>query len=127
MNNIKKYFQFSGTISGLNFFLRNFLSSIVAMVGGFTLGYGIGSGETSLVMLGLLITTPALVFGVATIYKRMKALFLDNATEYTIGLVTLQIFTQLLPASVKLVLNMILLIISCILIFKNSDIENHQG
>jgi hypothetical protein len=127
MNNIKKYFQFSGTISGLNFFLRNLLSSIVAMFGGYTLGYGIGSGETSLVMLGLLITTPALVFGVVTIYKRMKALFSDNATEYTIGLVTLQIFTQLLPASVKVFLNLTLLIISCILIFRNSDIENHEG
>ena len=58
---MKKYFEFSGTINGLNYFLRNLLATVVAMFGGFTLGFGLGSNQMGVMSLGLLIIVPAVV------------------------------------------------------------------
>lgn len=125
---MKKYIEFSGTINGLNYFLRNLLASIVAMLGGFTLGFGLGSGQMGLVSLGLVIIVPALIMSFATIYKRMSALYKDSAMEYSIGLIMIQIFSQFLPEGpFKGLVGLVLLIFGLILIFKNSGIENHEG
>jgi hypothetical protein len=128
MNTMTKYFEFSGTINGLNYFLRNLLATIVAMFGGFVLGFGLGSNQMGLVSLGLVILVPALILSFATIYKRMKALFGDNAGEYSTGLIMIQILTQFIPEGpFKTLASLVLLIFGLILIFKNSGIENHEG
>ena len=125
---MKKYFEFSGTINGLNYFLRNLLATVVAMFGGFTLGFGLGSNQMGVMSLGLLIIVPAVVMGFATIYKRMNALFTENAKEYSIGLIMIQILTQFLPQGpLSGLATLVLLIFGLILIFKNSGIENHEG
>ena len=81
-----------------------------------------------LVSLGLVILVPALILSFATIYKRMKALFSDNAGEYSAGLIMIQILTQFIPEGpFKTLASLVLLIFGLILIFKNSGIENHEG
>jgi uncharacterized membrane protein YhaH (DUF805 family) len=128
MQNIKKYFQFSGTINGLNYFLRNILSYLVAFIGGYMVGDGLLNKNTGLTSVGFLIIAPAVAFGFATLYKRILALFDNNATSYTIGIILIQIISQFMEAGTfKTLSGLFMLIFSCILIFQNSKIENHNG
>ena len=128
MEKIKKFFEFSGTISGLDYFLRILLASVIAYLGGFTLGYGIGTNNMGLLTLGLVILAPTFWFNFTTIYKRCNALFGENATVYTISLIALQVLNQFVEKeTVGKVGGLVLLIIGCILIFKNSKIESHNG
>ncbi len=128
MQNLKKYFQFSGTISGLNYFLRNILSYLSAFIGGYMVGDGLANENAGLTSLGFVIIAPAIVFGFATLYKRVLALFEDNATSYTIGIILIQILSQFIEAGpFKTLTGLFMLIFSCILIFQNSKIENHNG
>ena len=128
MEKVKKYFQFSGTINGLNYFLRNMLSYVVAFTGGYMVGDGLLNKNTGLTSVGFLIIAPAIAFGFATLYKRMLALFDDDATSYTIGIILIQIISQFMEAGpFKTLAGLFMLIFSCILIFQNSKIENHNG
>ncbi len=128
MDKIKKYFDFSGTISGTNYFLRNLISTFIAFFAGFMVGYGIGGGQTGLTTLGLLIIAPTLWFSVATIYKRANALFPENATAWTIGIIVLQILSQSFKGEpFGGILTLATLIIGIIFIFSNSKLENHEG
>ena len=122
MNNLKKYFDFDGTINGTNYFLRNFLAVFVAFIGGFSLGFGIGTESMFFTVLGLIILVPTLWFNVCTIYKRASALFPEYAAIITGGLVLLQLLD-----SISVVFSVIALIIGLTLIFKNSDIKEHNG
>jgi len=128
MDKIKKYFEFSGTISGTNYFLRNLLSSFVAFFAGYMIGYGIGGGQTGLTTLGLLIIAPTLWFSVTTIYKRANALFPENSNVWTVGILVLQILNQSFKGEpLGGILTLAVLIIGIIFIFSNSKIENHEG
>jgi uncharacterized membrane protein YhaH (DUF805 family) len=128
MQNIKKYFQFTGTINGLNYFLRNILSYLAAFIGGYMVGDGLLNKNTGLTSVGFLIIAPAVAFGFATLYKRMLALFDDDATSYTIGIILIQITSQFMEdGPFKTLAGLFMLIFSCILIFQNSKIENHNG
>ena len=128
MNKFKKYFEFSGTINGTNYFLRNMLAYVLAACFGFMTGFGAGSGNTGLTTVGLLFLVPILWFSFTTIYKRMNALFPDDATGYTIGLVILQVLGQFLNSSpTGALFTLILLIFGLVLIFKNSNIQTHEG
>jgi uncharacterized membrane protein YhaH (DUF805 family) len=127
MDKIKKYFQFSGTINGSNYILRNILSAFVAYIGGFTIGWGLGKGDTSLISLGILIVVPAVVFGFATLYKRMLALFDKDATSYTIGIVLIQMLQIFSQDPIKPIVSLVIFIFSLVLIFKNSNIQKHEG
>lgn len=127
MEKLKKYFDFSGTISGSTYLLRNIIASVGAFLGGFLLGYGIIQ-STVLIILGILILIPVCWFSVANIYKRFNALYPRSAKEYTVGLIFLQILSgfgkdQLWGNLISLVL----IVIACILIFRNSNIEKHEG
>ena len=127
MEKLKKYFDFSGTISGSTYLLRNIIASVGAFLGGFLLGYGIVQ-STGIIMLGLLVLAPACWLSATNIYKRFNALYPRNAKEYTTGLIFLQILSgfgkdQLWGNLISLVL----IVIACILIFRNSNIENHEG
>ena len=128
MENFKKYFEFGGTISGLNYFLRQLLTSVVAFIGGFTLGYGMGSDSIGLITLGMVILSPAVWMSFATIYKRCEALFPGPASAYTSGLVILQVLSQFMgETALSGLTSLVLLIVGLYLIFKNSDIVEHNG
>ena len=122
MENLKKYFEFSGTISGTNYFLRNLLAVFIAFIGGFSLGWGLGSESTFFTILGLIILVPALWFNICTIYKRSKALFPEYATVITISMVLLQLLDSVSP-----IFTLVGIVIGLTLIFKNSDVEEHNG
>lgn len=122
MENLKKYFEFSGTISGTNYFLRNLLAVFVAFIGGFSLGWGLGSETMFFTILGLIVLAPALWFNICTVYKRASALFPEYAALITGTLVLLQLLD-----SISVVFSIIALVIGLTLIFKNSGIEEHNG
>jgi uncharacterized membrane protein YhaH (DUF805 family) len=130
MENLKKYFEFNGTISGLNYFLRQLLTSMVAFFGGFTLGYGIGDDSVGLITLGMVILSPAIWMSFATVYKRCNAIFPGLAASYTLGIVILQLLNQFVDKTNSIlsgVSSIILFGIGLYLIFKNSDILEHNG
>ena len=127
MEKVKKYFEFSGTINGLNYFLRNLLSTFLAFFGGYMVGYGLGSSQMGLATLGFILLAPTIWFSIATIYKRTLALFPESATALTIGMLIAQVMVQFTQDSVGPVINLGLIIFGLILIFKNSNIQNHEG
>ena len=126
---IKKYFQFTGTINGLNYFLRNLLSYFLAFFAGYGIGYGMGMGDNGLTTLSLILLVPVLWFSFTTIWKRMNALFPKNATLFTVGLIFFQTILQFLPQDnpLQAMLTLALFVIGLILIFKNSEIKEHNG
>jgi len=127
MEKIKKYFEFSGTISGLNYFLRNLISTIGSFIGGYSVGYGLASQEMGLAALGFLIIAPTFWFSFANIYKRSLAVFPKDATLITMAMIVGQVLVQFTQNSFGPILNLGLIIMGLILIFKNSNIENHEG
>jgi len=122
MNIKRKYFEFSGTINGTNYVLRNLLATAVAFVGGFTMGFGMGIDQLIFVMIGILILAPAVWFNACTIYKRSKALFPEYAVIITIGMFLFQILD-----SVNVLFGVAALVMGLVLIFKDSNIEEHNG
>ena len=127
MEKIKKYFEFSGTISGLNYFLRNIIATIGSFIGGYSVGYGLASQQMGLAALGFLIIAPAFWFSFANIYKRSLAVFPKDAVLITIGMIVGQVLVQFTQDSFRPILNLGVIIMGLILIFKNSNIENHEG
>jgi uncharacterized membrane protein YhaH (DUF805 family) len=127
MQDLKKYFDFSGTISGSTYLLRNIIASAGAFLGGFLIGYGIVD-SVGLIMLGMLVLAPACWFSLTNIYKRFNALYPRTAKEYTIGLLFLQILSGFGKGETwGDLISLVLIVIACVLIFKNSNIENHEG
>jgi uncharacterized membrane protein YhaH (DUF805 family) len=127
MKDLKKYFDFSGTISGSTFLLRNLIAGVVAFIGGFLIGYGIVQ-STGLIMLGLLVLAPACWLSITNIYKRFNALYPRSANEYTIGLIFLQVLSGFGKGEIwGDLISLVLIVIACVLIFRNSNIENHEG
>lgn len=125
---MKKYFEFSGTIDGSIYFLRNLLATFVGFIGGYLLGYGLGSGDIGLSIISFLVLIPAVWFTVATIYKRLSALFPESATVLTVAMVTMQILVEFTgDGGVGAIINLGLFIFGLYLIFKNSGIKNHEG
>lgn len=122
MNKIKKYFEFSGTINGTNYVLRNLLATLGGFIGGFTVGMGIGASVPIITVLGGLFLIPVFWFNACTIYKRSKALFPEYAVWITISMFLLQILD-----SVNTLFGFMALITGLVLVFKNSDIEEHNG
>jgi hypothetical protein len=127
MEKIKKYFEFSGTISGLNYFLRNLIATIGSFIGGYSVGYGIASQEMGITALGFLVITPSFWLSFANIYKRSLAVFPKDAGLITMGMIVGQVLVQFTQYSFGPILNLGLIVMGLILIFKNSNIENHEG
>lgn len=126
---MKKYFEFSGTISGTNYFLRNLLSYIIAFVGGVIIGIGVSQGMGPVVLYGFLLVIPALWIQFATIYKRMNSLYPSNAKFYSSSLVAFQILAQIFKEHelIGSLMTLGLIVVGVILIFSDSNIQNHQG
>lgn len=129
MESLKKYFEFSGTINGLNYFLRNLILFVLAFGVGYGMGYSFGMGNTGVFMIFVALFAPLLWLQVSTIYKRMTALFPKDAKMYTAGLITLQFIQNAMNQDnpFRVILTLLLLVVAGVLIFKNSGIENHEG
>ena len=126
--NLKKYFDFSGTINGTTYFLRNLLSGIAGFIGGYLMGQGIVDDQYGLISMGLVIVAPAVAFQMSTVYKRIKALFPDNVLEYTITFIVLSVLSQFaVGTDFQPLTGLLMIIIGCVLIFKNSKVETHKG
>lgn len=126
--NLKKYFDFSGTISGTTYFFRNLLSSIIGFIGGYMVGLGIPTNNLGLITIGFLIASPAIAFQLSTVWKRLVALFPNNVKEFFITFLVVSVVSQFSQGSTyQPLMGLVILIIGCILIFKNSKIETHNG
>lgn len=125
---LRKYFEFSGTISGTQYFLRNLVSSIAAFTAGGVIGVGIVLNSLIVILLGVLLLLPVFWFATANIYKRMKAFYPNQAIALTTGLSLLQLISPFGKGEPwGVLLTIVLLIIGILLIFCNSDIKEHQG
>lgn len=129
MQNFQKYFQFSGTISGTNYFLRNLLSTVGGFISGFLIGTGVAEGVNSNFYIGIFLLFPCLWFGFTSIYKRINALYPANVKFYTSALISFQFFSQIFKEHelIGSVMFLGLLVVGVILIFSDSKIENHEG
>lgn len=127
--NYYKYFQFSGTINGTNYFLRQLLATLTAMVGGFGLGYSIASEIAILLLPSVAVTAGAIWFSLSTMYKRFTALQPDNAGLYTALLFSFQTLSTYIKDEPPYgaVIKLGLIIVGFYLIFSNSKITNHEG
>ena len=125
---IKKYFDFSGTINGTTYFFRNLLSSIFGFIGGYIVGTGLPTNNLGLYTIGFLIVSPAIAFQLSTVWKRLVALFPNNVKEFFATFLLISVASQFSDGTeYQPLMGLIILIIGCILIFKNSKIENHKG
>jgi len=129
MNKLKKYFQFSGTINGTNYFLRQILAAIVAFIGGTFIGVGIGQVLSILLILGIIVAGGAIWFSLVTMYKRFSSLHPQQASVLTVSLFSLQTLSTMFDQtnSFGLVLKLLLVFIGLYLIFVNSNLKNHEG
>jgi uncharacterized membrane protein YhaH (DUF805 family) len=128
MEKYQKYFEFSGTINGTNYLLRNLLTTIVSYIGGYLIGYGMGLINYGFITLGLILVAPSIWMSVATIYKRTNALFPTYASSITLTVIICQLmggFTKGLPVGEFFTLG--LAVFSLVLAFKNSGIGLHKG
>lgn len=127
-NNMKKYLQLSGTISGSVFLGRYFLSSILAYLTGFGLGYFMKVENYGLVVVFAILMSLAIYFNLVSIFKRVKALFPNHLMEIMIFAVIgnlLGAFSH--QTAIVGIVNLSFLILNLTLIFKNSDVEKHEG
>ena len=125
---LRKYFEFSGTISGTQYFLRNLVSSIAAFTAGGVIGVGIVLNSLIVILLGVLLLLPVFWFATANIYKRMKAFYPNQAIALTTGLSLLQLISPFGKGEPwGVLLTIVLLIIGILLIFCNSNVKEHNG
>lgn len=128
LGDLKKYFEFSGTISGTQYFLRNLVSSIAAFTAGGVIGVGLVLNSLIVILLGVLLLLPVLWFATANIYKRIKAFFPEQVIALTTILSLLQVVSGFGKGEVwGTLLNLALVVIALLLIFCNSKVEEHNG
>lgn len=129
MNQYQKYFQFSDTINGTNYFLRQLLSTVVAFLGGFAVGVGLGQGYAILLILGIIVAAGSIWLSLATMYKRFEALHPNQAGVFTVSLFTLQTVSTGISdmGTIDVLVKLFLGIVGLYLVFANSKIENHEG
>jgi len=127
MSNLKKFFSFSETISGTTYFLRNLLVSVLAYMIGFGMGIAMVRDDINLMIIFAVLFVPTYWFSMITIYKRFNALYPDKAGVFTVGLLSFQLLTQTISEPYNVVGTVLLAIVTFILIFINSGIDNHKG
>jgi uncharacterized membrane protein YhaH (DUF805 family) len=125
--NFKKYLQFTGTISGTNYLLRNLFSFIVSVPISQGIFVSIYKEAWVSVFILSLLYIPILVFSTATIWKRANAIFPDNKTTITTIMVTLAFCSGFILEPISNMMSFAVFVIGLILIFKNSGIEEHLG
>lgn len=125
---MNKYIQHTGTINGTNFLLRHFLSIIIIFISAFGLGFFIVKEMYPLVILSSLIMSGFFYLNFINYIKRIRALFPNYIIPIMLFLTLLNVISLISSGQAMGVLvNLIVLIINLILIFKNSNIETHNG
>lgn len=124
---LRKYFEFTGTISGTQYFTRNLVSSIFAFSAGVIIGLGAMLNSLILITLGVILLLPVLWFTATNIYKRVNAFYPNQATAFTIVLVSLQLISFGKGELLGILVNTTLFVIGILLIFCNSKVEEHKG
>ena len=128
MNQLKTYFQFTGTISGTTFLLRNILNFLLSFCTVVLIGYSISITSIPLMIIGFLSLVMIIWFSVSTLFKRMNALYTFDAALYTAGFFSLQCVNTAMDYSIIRMISSIVLFIGWLfLIIKDSNIENHKG
>lgn len=128
MENLKKWFNFSDTISGTTFIGRWVLSALIQFVGGYSLGYGLAGGISGLMVLGVLITSVGVVLQFSTLLKRSRAIFpaIKSYYAYYMSYVIVSLaysFLQNVDPILSGFLGLSMLSMFAILIFKNSGTD----
>jgi len=94
----------------------------------FGLGFFIVSGNYILGLLCALLTSLFIYVNFINYIKRIRALFPEHLLILTIGLLIINLSALFFEnESVKIILNLLTFGMNMFLIFKNSNIENHDG
>ena len=75
MENLKKWFNFSDTISGTTFIVRWVIATAIQFGGGYLTGIGLVAGHMGYTMLGLIIASAGIALQFSTLLKRSRAIF----------------------------------------------------
>ena len=127
MNYIKKFFQFSETISGTTYFLRNLLVGFLAYLTGMGMGIALIQDSISILLVASVVFVFVYWFSMTTVYKRFNALTPKTTNINTVSLLSVQLITTLTPEPYSYILTILLVIVGIFLIFSNSNLENHKG
>jgi hypothetical protein len=127
MTYIKKFFQFTDTISGTTYFLRNLLVSILAYMSGIGMGVAMIRDSVEILLVSVVGFVFIYWFSMTTIYKRINAFFPKQSNVLTIGMLSLQLMSQIVPPPFQYIIAFVLVVSSIFLIFSNSNIEKHNG
>jgi uncharacterized membrane protein YhaH (DUF805 family) len=133
MEFLKKLFNFSGTINGIEFLWRWVVANIIQLPGGFMIGYGIAGGIMGFTMLGLIIGSVGIALQFSTLMKRSRALFkVPNYLYYYIAYLLVSIvqgFAGSINEYISILSNIVMLAMFVYAIAKNSGIPkvNHEG
>ena len=125
---MKKYFRFSGTISGTSYFLRNIFAFFISLPISNGISVSIGGENWIPVFILSVVYLPILWFSIATITKRVRAVFPDQEVPITATMILISVWSQLMgPSIFGNILSLSLFILGMVLIFKNSGIKEHLG
>ena len=83
--------------------------------------------DVKLLVFLVILFVPVYWFSMTTIYKRFNALFPLQAGVFTVSLLSVQLLAVALSEPYDNLVVIPMAIVGFILIFKNSNIENHQG
>jgi hypothetical protein len=132
MENLKNYFNFSGTISGTTFILRWLISYVIQFFGGYMVGMGI-LNNGGILMVGFMFAAIGIALQLSTFKKRSRALFPNDRyslffTSYLIISILLSAFKDVDP-TLGGFLGIVILVLFGITIFKNSGLseDSHEG
>ena len=127
-NTMIKYFQPSGTIDGSNFFWRHLISLLLVFPSAFGLGFFMLSGNYVVGLLFALLTSLFIYINFVNYVKRIRALFPEHLLIFMIGLIIMNLSSLFFDNEIfQIILNLVTLGFNMFLIFKNSNIENHDG
>ena len=92
------------------------------------IGFGVGLNQPALIFVGIVLLIGVLWFSLTNTFKRINALFPESAAIYTAGLFSLQCVNgAIIQSPYRIILSAILIVMGLFLIFKESDIDNHNG
>lgn len=121
-------FNYLGTISGTNFFLRYLLSIFGILSTGFALGFYFVSENYPLVVVFALLMSAFIYFNFITYIKRFRALFPDYVIPFVMALVFFNMITLIGENElIQGLVNLSFFVLNMVLIFKNSNIKEHNG
>lgn len=92
------------------------------------IGFGVGLNQPALIFVGIVLLIGVLWFSLTNTFKRINALFPESAAIYTAGLFSLHCVNgAMIQSPYRIILSAILIVMGLFLIFKESDIDNHNG